>query len=305
MQCLKRILYEFLGSFLFSLNERDLVFIGKFLGKIMWVFLPKRKRVAIEQIKLHLGKEKKEALNIAKKSFLNSGISFLELIMKRKVDYRFFERIRFKNKEILEKMISIDRPIVSVTAHIGSWELLGALVSLIFKERPIQIVVRHPKEEAFKEILMRFRSSYNVEIVPNKDSALKILSCLKRKGIVAFLVDQNCGKRWAIFIKFFKDFAAVNMGPALMAIRSNALVWPVFLLRDKDHYIFENFEPLDVSTIKGDLKERIKKVAEFYTQHVENIVKKYPDQWFWMHRRWKTRPPWEKIKNTKYLSKNS
>ncbi len=261
----------------------------------MWFILPKRRKIALYHVQRHLNLDKKSSFELAKKSFIHSGIAFIELLIKRKVDFRFFnERVKIKDRKIVEEVIKTKRPIVAVTAHIGSWELLGGLLSLAFKDRPSLIVVRHPKDEAFKEVLNRFRSAWNVDIVSNKESAPQILSCLKKNGIVAFLVDQNCGKRWAIFLKFFRDIAAVNMGPALMALRSKALVWPVFLLRNNNNYILESFEPLDTLTLRGNIKEKTKLVASFYTQKVEEIIKKYPEQWFWMHRRWKTRPSGKK-----------
>ncbi len=303
---MNRLLFEFIGSSLSLFNKDKLFLLGKFLGYFMWATLSKRRKISIGHIKYHLGVDDEEAIKIAKNSFIHSGVSFIELLMKRKVDFRFMkEHVKILNMDIVHRMVNIKRPIVSVTAHIGSWELLGGLLALVFRNKPAQIVVRHPKNEAFKEFLIRFRSAFNVKIVSNKESAPIILSCLKKKGIVAFLVDQNCGRRWATFLKFFNDWAAVNMGPALVAVRSKALVWPVFLLKDRNNlsYIVETADPLDTAELNGNVKDKVRQVASFYTKEVEKIVKKYPDQWFWMHRRWKTRPPWEaKIKGGKFSS---
>ena len=106
---------------------------------------------------------------------------------------------------------------------------------------------------------------------------------------MAFLVDHNTSRDEAIFLPFLGEEAAVNRGPALIAVRSNALVCPIFLLRDKDKYVLCMEEPLDPLELQGTSEEKIEAVTRFYTAAVERIVRRAPEQWFWMHNRWKTK----------------
>ena len=90
----------------------------------------------------------------------------------------------------------------------------------------------------------------------------------------------------------------MNAGPALLAVRSGAVVWPCFLVREPDgegraRYAFELHPPLDTTGLEGSREEKIRRTAMFYTEAVEATVRAHPEQWFWMHRRWKTRPPGE------------
>jgi KDO2-lipid IV(A) lauroyltransferase len=82
----------------------------------------------------------------------------------------------------------------------------------------------------------------------------------------------------------------VNIGPAVLAARADALVLPLFILRREDHYLLLTDEPLDAATLPGNHEERAVAVARFYTEAVERRVRACPEQWFWMHKRWKTRP---------------
>jgi KDO2-lipid IV(A) lauroyltransferase len=109
--------------------------------------------------------------------------------------------------------------------------------------------------------------------------------------MTAFLVDHNCSREEAVFLPFLGKTAAVNMGPALLALRSKALVLPVFLLREEGmQYRFQVGEALDTATLTGTREEKIRAIARFYTRAVEHMVHERPEQWFWMHKRWKTRP---------------
>jgi KDO2-lipid IV(A) lauroyltransferase len=142
--------------------------------------------------------------------------------------------------------------------------------------------------------MTHFRQRDNVEIVSQNNAAPRVRSNLSNKGISAFLVDHNCSRGKAVFLPFLGEYAAVNMGPALLALRCRAVVWPVFMLREGDNYVIRSLEPLDTQTVDGSLRDKVEQVASFYTRAVESVVREYPEQWFWMHRRWKTRPRWEK-----------
>jgi KDO2-lipid IV(A) lauroyltransferase len=126
--------------------------------------------------------------------------------------------------------------------------------------------------------------------VDHRQASRTVLPKLRNKAAAAFLVDHNCSRKEAIFLPFLEDIAAVNSGPALLALRTNASVYPVFLLRDgKGRHILHILAPLHASELSGSIRERLKTIAAFYTDAVADMVRQYPEQWFWMHQRWKTR----------------
>ncbi|MCF8085840.1 MAG: lysophospholipid acyltransferase family protein [Desulfohalobiaceae bacterium] len=292
---MRRMMLHMLGIWCARRRESTLESAGEILGRLMWLALPARRRTAIRALEHHLRLPPDAASKLAWDNFRHTGRSFLEIMHTRKMDHRFLrDRVRIEGEENLERVIRLQRPIVGVSAHLGAWELLSGLLALSFHERGAQIVVRQPKDPLLKELMTHFRQRDNVEIVSRKLAAPKVQSNLKKKGISAFLVDHNCGRDQAVFLPFFQEYAAVNMGPALLALRSRAVVWPVFMLREDGNYAIHCGEPLDTRTVEGTLRERVEQVAAFYTREVEAMVRRYPEQWFWMHRRWKTRPDWEK-----------
>lgn len=265
---------------------------GGVLGTMLWATLPGRRTETIDAVYARLGKPLPIAEAIAKQSFAHNSRSFLEIFCNRRIDHRFYhDQLTFQNPEQLADIQAADRPVVAVTAHLGSWELLVGLFNFFFPQRGAQVVVRKQRNPALDTMIHRLRSRPGVDIVPHRNATRKVLKNLSRKGVTAFLVDHNCSRDEAVFLPFLGKTAAVNLGPALLALRSEALVWPVFLLRrGKGRYEFVSHKPLDTKTLKGDRRTQVENIARFYTQAVAERVRSDPEQWFWMHRRWKTQP---------------
>ena len=112
---------------------------------------------------------------------------------------------------------------------------------------------------------------------------------LRKNGYAAFLADHNTSRSEALFLPFLGEEAAVNKGPAVLAVRAKALVWPLVLIRDGDRYRMLMEEPLDTALLEGTADEKALMAATYYTEAIERMVRRAPDQWFWMHNRWKTK----------------
>ncbi len=266
---------------------------GRVVGWLFWYFLPARRRQAVSTIEKRLQVSRYDAKGIAHKSFIHSAQAFGEIFLARKMDPLFMHNhvlMTDATREQLHKIFNQKRSVVVATGHMGSWELLAGVCRFLLPERNCQVVVRLPKDKALGRLMLRLRSVGHVQILPHRNAARKVLKCLKNKGMTAFLVDHNCSQDEAVFLSFLGKEAAVNMGPALLALRSKALVVPVFLLRRGMTYTLEIDNYLDTEAMTGSREENIKAIAEYYTLSVEKMVKKYPEQWFWMHKRWKTRP---------------
>lgn len=289
---MREILYNAFLPLCSSLSLRRIHALGRRLGGLMWVALPGRRRETTERIRHRLGLDEFQARTMAKASFRESACSFLELFHARYMDYRFLaERVEFENPELFARMCTSRKPIVGVTGHLGSWELLGGVLKCFTSKTDCQVVVRLPKDRAMADLLMHMRSQSNIRVLPHREAATEALGQLRRRGLSAFLVDHNCRRAEALFLPFLGRDAAVNKGPAILALRSKAEVWPFFLLRlPEGRFRAVTLPCLDTETLTGSRAERVERICRFYTEAVESVVLKYPEQWFWMHRRWKTRP---------------
>ena len=291
---MRDIIYNILICCLMRLPLKGLHFIGNLLGGIIWYFARSRRKYAINAVKDRLKVSRSQAKKIARSSFFNSGCSFLEIIYQND-DHRFLNnRVEITDPVKLRYMQSLSRPIVFTCAHFGGWELLSDIVKMLLDKKEGMAVVRLPKDESLARVMMHLRCKSRIKVIPHRNSAAKILRHLKSGGIVGFLTDHNCNRNEALFLPFLGKSAAVNSGPALLAVRSGAVVCPLFLMRlpgGKYRLLFE--QPLDTLELKGSRQEKIEECARFYTRATEKIVREHPEQWFWMHKRWKTRPPEE------------
>lgn len=275
-----------------SLGLKQLHSLGTGLGQAMWTCLPRRRQETTQNIHARLGVDLGTAQDLAKKSFIHSAQAFLEIFHTRYMDPRFLaSRVEFENPDFFAAACSSSRPTLVATAHLGSWELLVGLMNAGVAQKTCQVIVRLPKDQALASMIRHMRSQPGIDILGHRDAATSVLSYLRQNGLSAFLVDHNCQRAEAVFLPFLGKTAAVNKGPALLALRSKALVWPLFLLRlPQGKFRLVTLPPLDTITLVGDRQERIVEICRFYTQAVEQMVLRYPEQWFWMHRRWKTQP---------------
>lgn len=269
-------------------------FLGNLIGRIIWRCVPSRRLLAVSNIMRHLGMGRVAAERTAKASFCHTGRSFLEILLTGKFGMNS-PKLRIESPELMQKLRECDRPIVAATAHYGSWELLASMLGQLYAPpRPRMVVVRRYHDAAVQAFIASCREATGADMIGHRNAAMSVIRALHKKGIVAFLVDHNTSSSEAEFLPFLGEVAAVNMGPALLAVRTKALVWPVVLMREGSGYVFRLKEPLDTATLQGTREEQIKQAALFYTQAIEDFICENPEQWFWMHDRWKTK---EKLEN--------
>lgn len=267
---------------------------GNRIGDIMWYSMPDRRRYTTQTIIERLGVSADEAKSLAHASFRHNARSFLEILHVHRFGFEDRGgRLHIAQPDLFDALLRSDRPIVGVTAHLGAWEFFSSLLAQFDASRPRMVVVRRQGNATLNEFIMRLRRARGAEVLEHRDAARTVLRGLKHHGMAGFLVDHNCNRREAVFLPFLGKQAAVNVGPALLALRAEADVWPIFLVREEDRYVMRLSPPLDTRLTSGERGKRMEEVAAFYTQAVEDNVRAYPEQWFWMHKRWKTRPEGE------------
>ncbi len=282
-------LFRAIGCLLRMSGFSGVKHMGNAIGSLIWRCVPSRRELAVQSIIRHLGKDRQEAEGIARESFQHNGRSFLEIALTGRFGLDS-PNLRVEPKELFDELKNCQRPIVAATAHFGSWELLASLLGQIYEEpRPRMVVVRRYTDKAAQAFIASCREATGAEMVGHRQAAMSVIRALHKKGIVAFLVDHNTRRNEAEFLPFLNEEAAVNVGPALLAVRGKALVWPVVLLRDGDDYVFRLQKPLDTAELSGTREENVLAAARFYTEAIEKFILDAPEQWFWMHERWKTK----------------
>ena len=256
---------------------------------LFWHLAPKRRNEAVAAIEKHLQVSHEEARRIARQSFKENFLSFLEIFHADRF-YTDTSVSVLHSPEIKAMLEAETAPVVIATAHIGAWEMMTGLSRDLLPEREGLVVVRRQRGAALNRLIAELRGATGMKAVDHRRATQIVLPSLRKGGVTAFLVDHNASRQESVFLPFLEDTAAVNMGPASLALRTKAAVYPVFLLRDgRGGHILHLLPPLHTAALEGTLHDRIRQIAAFYTDAVASMVRAYPEQWFWMHRRWKTR----------------
>ena len=185
------------------------------------------------------------------------------------------------------------RGVLITTGHLGNWEMLVFGFAAIHE--PISYLARPLDNPLIEDLTLRIRTRFGNRPINKTNSAMLAVKILREGGILGALSDVNAHPKEGVFVDFFGVPACTITGPAIMAIRANAAILPAFCVWDGDRkkYRFVRGAVIEPSQ-KGDRKADILATTAAYTAEIEKLIRQYPDQWLWIHKRWKTRPNGEK-----------
>lgn len=200
--------------------------------------------------------------------------------------------VRARGWENMEAALAKGKGVIALTGHLGNWELLGAYIG---SKTPTVAVAQNLYDSRFDELVTWMRSEKLQVPMIKRGLALRgILEALKENKTVFALVDQDTGKD-GVFVPFFGKPAWTQSGVARIAYKTGAALVPAFVVRGTDNEFELHIEREIEIPHSEDLEKDVLETVRRYTEVVEAYVKTYPDQWMWMHERWKTKPPIEKV----------
>ncbi len=196
----------------------------------------------------------------------------------------------FENFDAAQRL---GKGVLFLTGHTSAWELAPFAQALY--GYPLHFLVRPIDNPRVEALVNRYRClSGNTPIEKNK-SARAMLQILRAGGTIGVLIDQNTSREEGIFVDFFGVPACTTSGLARIALRTEATVVPGFLFWDEHMRKYRlRFEPAIDLQRTGDEERDIRENTTRFTRAVEDYVRRHPDQWLWVHKRWRTRPPGEK-----------
>lgn len=194
--------------------------------------------------------------------------------------------------EHLEGALAAGRGAVLITGHCGNWEMLNARLGV--GGIPMTIAVREVYDPRINQLATALRARFGTEVVFRGKEAGQLLNDgLARNRVLGLLIDQDIRNVPGIFVPFFGRPAWTPSGAAMLALRKGVPVVPAFIHRRPDggHHVTVH-PPLDPPA-GASLRERIERLTAAATAAIEDQIRTHPDQWVWMHRRWRTRPSGE------------
>ena len=198
------------------------------------------------------------------------------------------DRLTVSGEEHIDQARSSGRGVILVTGHFGYWELLGATVAGL--GHPITVVAKDLHNPAVNRLVRAGRERLGMAVTTMDSAPAAILRALRRNECVGLLADQDAGPG-GVFVDFLGLPASTYQGPALFALRTGAPIVPCFIIRSGAERHRVRFEAPIEAVPSGDETADIAKITQAYTDVLARYVLDYPDHWFWVHRRWKTRAP--------------
>ena len=201
--------------------------------------------------------------------------------------------IECEGLEHLDAARANGRGVILFTGHVGAWELTSFGLSLF--GRPLSFLVRRIDNSRVEPLVERVRTRLGNRTIDKRSAAREMLQVLQTGGTLGILVDLNTQEREGIFVDFFGVKASTTFLVAKLALRTNSEVLPVFAPwnREQQRFLLKVDEPLKIVR-SGKEEEDVRRLTQALASVVEKYVRRYPDQWLWIHRRWKTRPPGER-----------
>jgi len=273
--------------------------MADFLGGMLFYVDKKHRGIAMDNLTYAFGHEKtpEEIEKIARQVFINLVKVVFEVGWSLHLkESQFAEHFKIDGYHHIKNAYEKGKGVLALTAHFGNWELLTVIAAMI--KFPINIVVRPLDFKPLDHFIFNLRTRFGGKIIPKERSIHTIIRSLDRGEMVALLMDQNVDWYEGVFVDFMGHRACTSKGLALFALKTGAPVVPVFMVREKSGFRAE-FGP-EIFTVKtGDRQKDIETNTQEYNRVIENFIRLYPDQWFWVHQRWKTKPyqAWPKKSN--------
>lgn len=261
---------------------------GVRLGRLAYHVARRQRRYARRNLRLAYGDALtlREQNDLTRRVFENFGKTLIDFLCTPAVSREAVDDLvaGVEGWEWVEAAQREGRGIIILTAHLGNWEFLGRW--LVTQGLSLTAVAREPEDAAFASYIRQLREKGGGYAVLNKGaSARGLLAKLKQGEGVVILPDQNSGD---VFVPFFGVPAGTVAGPASLALHTGALLLPFYCLREPDdRYRMLFLPPIPVEPT-GDREADVVRIMTEANRVLETVIRQYPDQWLWLHNRWKS-----------------
>jgi len=286
-----RLTVEICSLTIRRLNQKSLYKAAAFIGCALGFFFLKLRKTAFSGLKTAFGEEKScgEIKRLVWGCFISISKSAAELIYLIHRPYFIREKVRIKNREILNRALMPGKGVILVSAHLGNFPLLLAKLSL--EGYKTSVIMRPLKEKRLAEIFEAERARIGIETIlsiPRRACVEKAIRSLRNNRALFIPLDQNFGTG-GVFVDFFGAQAATATGPVILAQRTGSAIVPCFIVRQNDDTHDIIFEPEIKLEKNNDEQEAIRINIQKITAVIETYIRRYPAQWSWIHRRWKAK----------------
>lgn len=286
-----RVLFLGLGL----LPKRLAVMAGQALAYAIYLALPKLRRIGELNLTMAFpemsARERKELL---RRSVLNLGRHIGEFTRFATIAPETLRRnIDCQGLEHIEAARAQGRGVIMITGHLGAWEMISFNLSVL--GYPFEFLVRRIENPAVERLIDSVRTRFGNRTIDKRSAARAMLTTLRAGNLLGLLVDINVVRDKGIFVDFFGVPACTTFVAAKLALRTGAPLVPIFAPWDEERqrYVIRIGAPLAIERT-GDEEQDVRRLTEKFTKVVEEQIRRTPDQWLWIHKRWRTQPKGQK-----------
>lgn len=266
--------------------------LGQGLGRLCWLLVPgKRKRMATANIERSLALKPAAAAAIARASAVRFGPMFMEVLRLPYLNSQNIHQVvRLEGAEHLEAALAEGHGVVLATAHSGNWELLGA--ALAMHGFPLVAVVQKQTNAEMDRFINDYRRGAGMHVT-YKSGVREMVKLLSEGRIVGLLMDQDSDTD-GVFVEFFGRIASTPPGAAALARLKGAPIVPAFITANGDGTHTALIHPAIHLERTSSRESDIFTTTQQLTRIIEDHIRQRPEEWFWLHNRWKHQPPTER-----------
>ncbi len=257
------------------------------IAALFYYVIPIRKKTVLENLhNAFPGYTEKKIKSIAFGSYKSFAIALAEILYIPAMSKEDIEKqVDCNNLELIREKYEENNGVILLSAHFGNWEFMATSIAAQLNI-PLSVVIKPQRNPYVTNWMNNARTKWNNEIVPLGISIRQTYQTLKDKKIVAMVADQR-GPEESIKINFFGRDLTVLTGPAILALKTGAPVLYGISVRQDDYSYKTVFAEISKEHLPDSNEEKIKELSQRHMSYLEGIIRKYPEQWLWMHKRWK------------------
>ncbi|HEX2897509.1 MAG TPA: lysophospholipid acyltransferase family protein [candidate division Zixibacteria bacterium] len=280
------------SSVFFNLIPRKLAnFLGSWAGLAAWKLITKDQRLIFRHLSLCYNGSLtvREKVNIGQRFFINSGRNISDMVrFEKNYEREIHSLVEVEGLEHFDNAYKRGKGVFGITGHLGNFELLAVYLAKCGYR--IGVVSRPLADNKLNEMLITYRQRLGIVNFYASESPIGVVKWLKSGGAVGVLIDTDSSRVKGDFFPFYHRMSKLPVGQTVIALRLGAALVPMACVRNGNHHYKVIIKPEIPINNTGNLEKDIYRVTESCSLEIENLIRKYPDQWIWMHNRWKSAP---------------
>ncbi len=289
-----KIVYQFVRSFGWfcrRIPKSCTRHLGSGMGKLLYRLWKHRRQIALDNLQIAFGKELTEAQRreIGRASFIN--------VCKTCIEFLRFPQFNVENiwRDVtvvgagnLHNALAHGKGAIVFLPHFGNWELLALVYGALIPNQA-KAIAFPLKNEPLNAYVWQHREQLGLELIPRRRAVRETLRALKSNHAVGFFADQNAGPE-GVAVKFFGKQASAARGPVVLALKTGApVLFSLDIRQPDDRHHVHILPPMHLET-STNFEHDVQKWTTRLLRQLETYIRKYPEQWLWLHNRWKTQP---------------